>query len=48
MKVNVYFCVLDLVVGDYLMRCVIVGKEVIPFITHYGMLFSKDAILLFV
>ena len=48
MKVNVYFCVLDLVVGDYWMRCVIVGKEVIPFITHYGMLFSKDAILLFV
>ena len=48
MNVNVYLCVLDLVVGDYWMRCVIVGKEVIPFITHYRMLFSEDVILLFV
>ena len=47
MKVNVYLCVLDLVVGDYWMRCVMFGKEVIPFITHYRMLFSEDVILLF-
>ena len=31
MKVNVYLCVLDLVDGDYWMSCVIVRKEVIPF-----------------
>ena len=48
MNVNVYLCVLDLVVGDYWMRCVIVGNEVIPFITHYRMLFSEVVILLFV
>ena len=48
MKVNVYVCVLDLVVGDYWMRRVIVGKEVIPFVTYYRMLFSEDVILLFV
>ena len=48
MNVNVYLCVLDLVVGDYWMRCVIIGKEVIPFITHHRMLFSEDVILLFV
>ena len=28
MKVNVYLCVLDLVIGDYWMRCVMFGKEV--------------------
>ena len=48
MKVNVYLCVLDFVVGDYWMRCVMFGKDVILFITRYKMLFSDDVILLFV
>ena len=48
MKVNVYLCVLDFVVGDYWMRYVMFGKEVILFITRYKMLFSEDVILLFV
>ena len=39
MKVNVYLCVLDLVVGDYWMRCVMFGKEVSPFTTHSRVLF---------
>ena len=43
-----YFCVLDLVDGDYWMSGVMFGKEIITFIARYKMLFSEDVILLFV
>ena len=48
MKLNMYFCVLDLVDGDYWMRGVMFGKEIIIFIARFMMLFSEDVILLFV